>query len=178
VSPSLVEGGDVSGLVVGAALSLGDEPVELPFALPGLGGEGTPWLTGVGPIRGGAISGVRMGAWASGIGSRLAPAIVRAAGRPSSVEAAATSSRRSDAQRRAKPAPRWRTPVPTSPAPQSAPIGASAAASTGGASSGGGLPVFLALPFLVALLDLARRVALERAASPSEHRSRMPDTPG
>ena len=57
-------------------------------------------------------------------------------------------------------------------------MGASAAASTGGGSSGGGLPVFLALPFLVALLDLARRVALERAASPSEHRSRMPDTPG
>ena len=178
VSPSLVEGGGVSGLVVGAALSFGDEPVELPFVLPGLGGDGTPWLTGVGPIRGGAIADVRMGEWASGTGSRLGPAIVGAAGRSSSIEAAATSSKRSDAERRAKPAPRWRTPVPTSPAPASAPVGASAAASTGGGSSGGGLPVFLALPFLVALLDLARRVALERAASPSEHRSRMPDTPG
>ena len=178
VSPSLVEGGDVSGLVVGAALSFGDEPVELPFVLPGLGGDGTPWLTGVGPIHGGAIADVRMGAWASETDSRLAPTIVGAAGRPSSIEAAATSSKRSDAERRAKPAPRWRTPVPTSPAPESAPMGASAAASTGSGSSGGGLPVFLALPFLVALLDLARRVALERAASPSEHRSRMPDTPG
>jgi hypothetical protein len=173
-----VEGGDVSGLVVGAALSFDDQPVELPFVLPGLGGGGTPWLTGVGPIRGGAISDVRMGPWASGIGSRPAPAVAGAAGRPSSIEAAAASSKQPDARGRAKPAPRWRTPVPTSPAPASAPMGASAAASTGGGSSGGGLPVFLALPFLVALLDLARRVALERAASPSEHRSRMPDTPG
>ena len=175
--PSLVEGGDVSELVVGAALSFGDGPVELPFVLAGPG-SGTPGLTAVGPIRVGPISGVGMGAWASGIGSRLAPAIVGAAGGPSAIAAAATSSKRSDTRGRAKPAPHWRTPVPASPAPESAPMGASATASTGGGSSGGGLPVFLALPFLVALLDLARRVALERAASPSEHRSRMPDTPG
>ena len=177
VEGGLVEGGDVSELVVGAALSFGDGPVELPFVLAGPG-SGTPGLTAVGPIRVGPISGVGMGAWASGIGSRLAPAIVGAAGGPSAIAAAATSSKRSDTRGRAKPAPHWRTPVPASPAPESAPMGASAAASTGGGSSGGGLPVFLALPFLVALLDLARRVALERAASPSEHRSRMPDTPG
>ncbi len=43
---------------------------------------------------------------------------------------------------------------------------------------GGGLPIFLALPFLAAVLDLARRVALERVTWPSGHRRRPPDTPG
>ncbi len=179
VSPSLVEGGDVSGLVVGAALSLGDAPVELPFALPGLGGEATPWLTGVGPIRGGAISDVRMGAWASR--HRLAdshpPSWVRPAARRRSRR---QPRRRGGRTLKGAPSrlPAGGRPCRRPPHRQSAPMGASAAASTGGGSSGGGLPVFLALPFLVALLDLARRVALERAASPSEHRSRMPDTPG
>jgi hypothetical protein len=79
---------------------------------------------------------------------------------------------------RAKPAPRWRTPAPRLPAPAQAPPGASAAAAGGGGSSGGGLPFFLALPFVAAVLDLARRAALDRAATPSGHRSRMPDTPG
>jgi hypothetical protein len=51
------------------------------------------------------------------------------------------------------------------------------AAGTGG-SPGGGLPIFLALPFIAAMLDLARRVALERATWPSGHRRRVPDTPG
>ena len=60
-----------------------------------------------------------------------------------------------------------------------APAGATAAAAGGGGSSGGGgLPFFLALPFVAAMLDLARRVALDRVATPSEHRSRMPDDPG
>ena len=51
------------------------------------------------------------------------------------------------------------------------------AAGTGG-SPGGGLPIFLALPFIAVMLDLARRVALERATWPSGHRRRVPDTPG
>ena len=177
-SPSLVEGGDVSAFVVGTVLTFVDDPVELPFVLQGLGGEGTALPPGVGLIRGGGITDLRAGVWAPGMIPRLAPDTVGAAARSSSVGAGPTSSSRSNARRHATPAPRWRTPVPTLPAPESAPLGASAAASTGGGSSGGGLPVFLALPFLVALLDLARRVALERVASPSEHRSRMPDTPG
>jgi hypothetical protein len=79
---------------------------------------------------------------------------------------------------RGKAAPRWRTAAPTMPAPAQAPAGASAAAAGGGGSSGGGLPFLLALPFVAAMLDLARRVALERVATPSGHRSRMPETPG
>jgi hypothetical protein len=82
-------------------------------------------------------------------------------------------------EKRAKPAPRWRTPAPTAPTPAQAPSGTSAAAAGGGGSSGGGgLPFFLALPFVAAMLDLARRAALDRVATPSGHLSRMPDDPG
>ena len=82
--------------------------------------------------------------------------------------------------RKAKPAPRW-TPTEDaskSKAPASPPTGASASAAGAGGSPGGGLPIFLALPFIAAVLDLARRVALERATWPSGHRGRIPDTPG
>jgi hypothetical protein len=69
------------------------------------------------------------------------------------------------------------------PLPDSAPLisasGVSAAAAGGGGgSSGSGLPVLLMLPFVAALLDLARRVALEHATWPSGHRRRVPDRPG
>lgn len=76
-----------------------------------------------------------------------------------------------------KPAPRWHAPLPE-PVPATVPSGASFAPATGGGSSGGGIPIFLALPFLAAMLDLARRVTLDRAALPSGYRSRMPDDPG
>ena len=82
--------------------------------------------------------------------------------------------------RKAKPAPRW-TPTEDaskSKAPVSPPTGASASAAGAGGSPGGSLPIFLALPFIAAVLDLARRVALERATWPSGHRGRIPDTPG
>ena len=75
-------------------------------------------------------------------------------------------------------APRWRPPLPEPavPAPLS---GVSAAAATGGGgSSGTGLLFLLALPFVAALLDLARRVALEHATWPPGHRRRPPDRPG
>jgi hypothetical protein len=75
------------------------------------------------------------------------------------------------------PAPRWRAPLPQ-PLPQTVPSGASIAPATGGGSSGGGIPIFLALPFLAAMLDLARRVSLDRVALPSGHRSRVPEDPG
>jgi hypothetical protein len=58
-------------------------------------------------------------------------------------------------------------------------LSATAAASgVGGSSGSGGLPLLLALPFVAALLDLARRVALEHATWPSGHRRRAPDRPG
>jgi len=70
-----------------------------------------------------------------------------------------------------------------SPAPSRAPVisasGLSAAAASGGGgSSGSGLALLLALPFVAALLDLARRVALEHATWPSGHRRRVPERPG
>jgi hypothetical protein len=60
------------------------------------------------------------------------------------------------------------------------PVSSASAAAVGGAGSSGGsgLPVLLMLPFVAALLDLARRVALEHATWPSGHRRRMPDKPG
>ena len=70
-----------------------------------------------------------------------------------------------------------------SPGPSKTPVisasGVSAAAASGGGgSSGSGLPLLLALPFVAALLDLARRVALEHATWPSGHRRRVPERPG
>jgi hypothetical protein len=84
----------------------------------------------------------------------------------------------SSASRSTKRASRWKVPAGTSSAPERAPSGTSASAAGAGGSASGSLPIFLALPFLAALLDLARRVALERFATPSGQRSRIPDTPG
>jgi hypothetical protein len=82
-----------------------------------------------------------------------------------------------DAALKKRPAPRWHPSPPhrSAPAPLST---ASAAAAAGGGSSGSGLPFLLALPFVAALLDLARRVALEHTTWPSGHRRRVPDRPG
>ena len=98
---------------------------------------------------------------------------------PGAAARGASTATRHD-QRKAKPAPRW-TPTEDasqSKAPASPPTSASASAAGAGGSPGGGLPIFLALPFIAAVLDLARRVALERATWPSGHRGRIPDTPG
>jgi hypothetical protein len=91
----------------------------------------------------------------------------------------ATTERASPARaERARSATPSRQPAPTDREVPSAPTSAAASAAPGTGSSGGGLPVFLALPFLAAVLDLARRAALERAAWPSGHPARIPDTPG
>jgi hypothetical protein len=89
----------------------------------------------------------------------------------------ARRARGGDAPPRQRPAPSWK-PSAATYAPAAAPSGTSASAAGAGGSSGGGLPIFLALPFIAAVLDLARRVALERATWPSGHRRRIPDTPG
>ncbi|HET9242487.1 MAG TPA: hypothetical protein VFN99_03525 [Gaiella sp.] len=82
--------------------------------------------------------------------------------------------------RATRPASSWKRSdsAPRPRAPVQSPSGTSASAASGGGSGGGGLPIFLALPFLVAVLDLARRVAQERVTWPSGHRRRVPDTPG
>jgi hypothetical protein len=139
----------------------------------------------VGHVASSALRPARLGAvprdaWlGSGIRPALGPAGIDVpALRPAATVAQTSNTGTSDATQRAKPATRWRTRAPSSPVPETAPLGTSAAPSAGGGSSSGGLPIFLALPFLVAVLDLARRVAIERIATPSGHRSRIPDTPG
>jgi hypothetical protein len=71
-----------------------------------------------------------------------------------------------------------RLPRMPDPAPLTSVSGASASSAGVGGSSGSGLPALLLLPFVAALLDLARRVALEHAALPTGHRRRAPDRPG
>jgi hypothetical protein len=80
---------------------------------------------------------------------------------------------------RTRPAPRWK-PVTNAPRPgRSAPgSGATATVAGPGTAGGLGLPIFLALLILAVVLDLARRVALERVTLPSGHWRRPPDTPG
>jgi hypothetical protein len=95
------------------------------------------------------------------------------------VSASNPASHEAGARSKPRPSPRWTPSEGPSPrAPATAPTGASAASAAGGGGSSGGLPIFLALPFVAVLLDLARRVALERATWPSGHRRRVPDTPG
>jgi hypothetical protein len=151
--------------------------VDLPYVLPPLLGVGT---TGVGHRQG-----LLTGAGRVPIG-QLAPAGLLELGNPaavgilSAVSAAdrpSASVGTSSLRATERPAPRWRAPRPQ-PIQETVRSGASIAPATGGGSSGGGIPIFLALPFLAAMLDLARRVTLDRVALPSGHRSRMPEKPG
>jgi hypothetical protein len=156
--------------------------VELPFAIPpfpsaapsdpGSLGRTLPRLAAPG--------------LASGLAPWSAPVTLRSGAPDESVDglAEAVESPASDAGEAAglrgheKPAPRWKAPAPPVPVVASVSSGTSVAPASGGGSSGSGIPVFLALPFLAAMLDLARRVALDRVALPSGHRSRMPENPG
>jgi hypothetical protein len=98
-------------------------------------------------------------------------------GRPVARAGETTTRPKPHAASKRRPAPRWR-PAPLQ-RPAAAPVPtASAAGVAGGGSSGSGLPFLLALPFVAALLDLARRVAFERATWPTGHRRRAPDRPG
>jgi hypothetical protein len=72
----------------------------------------------------------------------------------------------------------WRLPAPGPGGITRVSSGTSVAPASAGGSSSGGLPLVLALPFLAAVLDMARRLALDRVATPSGHRSRVPDDPG
>jgi hypothetical protein len=89
----------------------------------------------------------------------------------------AASVERDDDSRVGGTAPRRPTPSrdPSAPTPISS---VSAAAVGGGGSPGPGLPFLLAIPIVAALLDLARRVALQRGTWPSGHRRRAPERPG
>ena len=92
---------------------------------------------------------------------------------------AAASGGRQAPARPPEASPRSRPTQTPAKAPVISVSGVSAAAASGaGGSSGSGLPLLLALPFVAALLDLARRVALEHATWPSGHRRRVPERPG
>ena len=114
-----------------------------------------------------ALSALPMAAIRPWTTRRALPSAVESQPRSTSGEAAAT-----------KAAPRWTRSrgIRGSITRQSS--GTSVAPAGVGSSSGGGLPLVLALPFLVAVLDMARRLALDRVATPSGHRSRVPDDPG
>ncbi|HEX6023191.1 MAG TPA: hypothetical protein VFZ00_14440, partial [Solirubrobacter sp.] len=166
---------------VPSVVELVDDTVALPF--------------GLAPLFRGVASGVREGKAVFPTARGTVPAIGRlapigaigtlgaAAGSYEAVQGAASTGGQSaksgehGSRAAEKPAARWHAPLPQ-PVPAGAPSGASFAPATGGGSSGGGIPIFLVLPFVAAMLDLARRVALDRAALPSGYRSRMPDDPG
>jgi hypothetical protein len=184
--PALVQG--VEPIFLGSDVSVPsivetvDDTVDLPFVLAPLLGDGA---LGAGE-RQSAFPGMR-GLTFPTIG-RLAPSAPlepqsRFSGSDSanaSVDGRSAGSGRAAspvAEKAEKDAARWHAPVPER-IPATIPSGASFAPATGGGSSGGGIPIFLALPFLAAMLDLARRVTLDRAALPLGHRSRMPDDPG
>jgi hypothetical protein len=160
---TLVPGEIVSGAPVPAAPA-GPVPGEVsPTPTPATqwGGPGHELTAGAPP----------QGASLAPPAAAIALGAVTAASSPAAQEATPRS--------KPRPSPRWTPGEGPSPrAPATAPNGASAASAAGGGGSSGGLPIFLALPFVAVLLDLARRVALERATWPSGHRRRVPDTPG
>ena len=124
--------------------------------------RGVPWLGRPRDISGSAEA---LGTYIDG---QASSSVARAAG------AEGSSGTTTDSH----PAPRWKAPAPGERVPATTPSGASVAPAVGGGSSGGGIPIFLALPFLAAMADLARRVTLDRVALPSGHRSRVPEDPG
>jgi hypothetical protein len=85
---------------------------------------------------------------------------------------------RSDGAAARKTAPRWTRSGGIRGSITTQSSGTSVAPAGAGGSSSGGLPLVLALPFLAAVLDMARRLALDRVATPSSHRARVPDDPG
>jgi hypothetical protein len=169
-------GGDVS---VRSIVQMVDTAVELPYVLPPLLGTGAFRLV----ERQRLFPGLRV--LDVPVIGRLAPVgefgletLSEADAGSPSADAHSTVSGASATRVEKKPAPRWRAPLPR-PVPAQVTSGASFAPATGGSSSGGGgIPVFLALPFLAAMLDLARRVTLDRVSLPSGHRSRVPEDPG
>jgi hypothetical protein len=163
----------------------GDVEVELDAALRlvtaslGAGGALEPIDLRRAPFRrsqvAATVGGLAFGPTAGGIAVIPTPTAVAAAAGRASFEAG-RATRDARATRHVPGAPDEPSPAPR--APMTAPTGATASAAGAGGSSGGGIPIFLALPFVAAMLDLARRVALDRAAWPSGHRRRVPERPG
>jgi hypothetical protein len=198
-NPVLVSPGADTGSAAAPAL---DEPAQMPvaaadttdttalapFAAPHTSdATPIPRLLQTAPQADGGVVPVG-GSWVFGVPLQTAPSPARTA-LPTAVwaragvwhSAAPSRATAPGPAERARPAevvPRERLPSPgRAPAVSTSGVSA-AAASGGGGSSGSGLPVLLLLPFVAALLDLARRVALEHATWPTGHRRRAPDRPG
>jgi hypothetical protein len=170
-------GGEVS---VRSIVETVDHSLDLPYVLPPLPGSGTFRLVEgqrlIPGLRGRTVPliGRLAQVGASGLATLSAGADPEGA---SADGGAATAGASTSHAAKNKKQTRWRAPLPQ-PTPAQVTSGASFAPATGGSSSGGGIPIFLALPFLAAMLDLARRVTLDRVALPSGHRSRVPEDPG
>jgi hypothetical protein len=173
IAPVEIEAAPSPGELVFAATPLLEDGVE-----PSHGARG---ILGRLPLQGFATAGGRSG---------LAPVLVGGSGR-GLVSLRPVSIRRwsvpGNATGRTGPhgrekgtakAAHWRLPAPGPGGITRVSSGTSVAPASSGGSSSGGLPLVLALPFLAAVLDMARRLALDRVATPSGHRSRVPDDPG
>jgi len=163
-----------SGELVVAAIPVLEDGLE-----PSRGTLG--FLAGV-PLQGFAAAGARSGSSHATLGGAAGHGLVSlrpVSLRPWSLQGAATGSSgsRGHGKAAAKVA-RWRPPAPQPGGITRVSSGTSVAPASVGGSSSGGLPLVLALPFLAAMLDMARRLALDRVATPSGHRSRVPDDPG
>ena len=163
-----------SGELVVAAMPVLEDAVE-----PTRGTLG--FLAGV-PLQGFAAAGAGSGSSHATLGGAAGHGLVSlrpVSLRPWSLQGAATGSSGSHGHGKgdAKVA-RWRPPAPQPGGITRVSSGTSVAPASVGGSSSGGLPLVLALPFLAAVLDMARRLALDRVATPSGHRSRVPDDPG
>jgi hypothetical protein len=176
-APLIEHGVEALPVLVGAPASI-DEQLDVPFvpAMVGTPLVALPSRFSPDPLAAGRAGGVPPADARAAVGAVGTHAEL---GALTSGEASGRAGATSPDHRRGRDAqrPRWHAPAPR-PAPESAPSATSAAPATGGGSSSGGIPIFLALPFLAAMLDLARRVVLDGTALPSGHRSRMPDDPG
>jgi hypothetical protein len=200
-TPAAAPGGGVAGAAPGAADSgpgadlAAPEESAAPVSSDGLVGAAMPVLEdGVEPSRGthGFLAGVPLqGFAAAGARSGSSPTtFVGATGhglvslrpvslRPWSLHGTAMGGTGSHGHgKAAAKVARWRPPAPQPGGITRVSSGTSVAPASVGGSSSGGLPLVLALPFLAAVLDMARRLALDRVATPSGHRSRVPDDPG
>ena len=174
----LLDTTDITAVLdTGAATDVATEPVSaIPFAAPGAPLAAQTTRRHPPDRRAGDVQTIRI---------PMAPVVRYAPATTSAVDAAwRAASPASAVGSKAPSRPPEATAAPrTAQQPSRAPVisvsGVSAGAAAGGTGgSGSGLPLLLALPFVAALLDLARRVALEHATWPSGHRRRVPDRPG
>lgn len=171
--------GDLPGVTIDPSPFSGFDMLELPLVIPGFSSADSFEPGGLGIARLPRLVSPGVAPWFDP--ATLSPHGLEEQGVEAVEARGATLGEKSGGSRDSReprPAPRWKAPAPAQPVPASLTSGTSAAPASGGGSSGGGIPIFLALPFLAVMFDLARRVALDRVALPSGHRSRMPENPG